>query len=110
MLGALRVWSVFEYFFPYKHLIGEDWGGVLPAALAEAKAAKDAVSYHKAIARLVSRTNDTHCYVGSKVLSEHWGNAPLPFLPRWVEGRPVVVKVGNTERRRACGPATSSSR
>ena len=93
MLSALRVWSVFENFFPYKHLIGEDWGAVLPSALEDARAAKDSVAYHQAIARLVARTNDTHCFVGSRVLSEHWGSASLPFLLRWVEGRPVVIAV-----------------
>ncbi|MFN0104236.1 MAG: S41 family peptidase [Bryobacteraceae bacterium] len=93
MLGALRVWSVFEYFFPYKHLIGEDWGAVLSAALEEARIAKDALAYHQAIARLVARTNDTHCFVSSPVLNRQRGNAPPPFSLRWVEGRPVVVKV-----------------
>jgi len=93
MLGALRVWSVFEYFFPYKHLIGEDWTPVLPAAMEEARGAKDALAYHQAIARLVARTNDTHCFVNSPVLSRASGPAPPPFNLRWVEGRPVVVKV-----------------
>jgi C-terminal processing protease CtpA/Prc len=93
LLAAARVWSVFEYFFPYKHLIGEDWDKVLPAALADARSATDAVAYHKAIARLVARTNDTHCFVSSPVLSEVFGTASVPMRVRWIEDRPVVTQV-----------------
>src|SRR5262249_11212142 len=73
----------------YKHLIGEDWDKVLPGALAETQNAKDALGYHKAIARLVARTNDTHCYMNSPVLRAWWGAAIPPLLVRWIENRPV---------------------
>jgi C-terminal processing protease CtpA/Prc len=91
LLAALRVWSVFQYFFPYKDLIGEDWNRVLPQALEQTLAATNALDYNLAIARLVARTNDTHCFVSSPALAAHWGTAPPPLIVRWIENRPVVT-------------------
>lgn len=91
LLGAVKAWSVFEYFFPYKHLIGESWDRVLPEVLGDARGASNALEYHLAIARLVARTNDSHAQVLSKELDRYWGQMPPPFSVRWVEGRPVVV-------------------
>ena len=91
LLGAVKAWSVFKYFFPYKHLIGESWDSVLPQVLGDARSASNALEYHLAIARLVARTNDSHSQVLSKELDRYWGQMPPPFSVRWVEGRAVVV-------------------
>ena len=91
LLGALKAWSVIEYFFPYKHLIGEDWDGNLVQVLGETKRATNGLEYHLAIARLIARTNDSHGQVFSKELDRRWGPMPPPFTVRWVEGSAAVV-------------------
>ncbi len=91
LLGALKAWSVFEYFFPYKHLIGENWDNTLLQALRDVRSASDGLEYHLAIARLVARTGDSHCQAVSRELNRFLGLRPAPFSVRWVEGRATVV-------------------
>ena len=33
VLAAYRWWNAIHYFYPYKHLIGEDWWAVLPRSI-----------------------------------------------------------------------------
>lgn len=94
LLAAFRIWSVFHYFFPYKDLIGEDWNDVLREFIPQFEAADDALSYARAVARMVARTSDSHCFVRSPVLDNHFGMAPAAASVRMIEGQPVVVSIG----------------
>jgi C-terminal processing protease CtpA/Prc len=93
MLAAARIWGVFEYFHPYKHLYGEDWDAVLAEFLPKMESASNAREYHLAVAEMVARTRDTHCFVNSRELSEFYGAAPPPLEIRWIENQPVVTRV-----------------
>jgi len=94
LLAAFRIWSVFHYFFPYKDLIGEDWNDVLREFIPQFEAADDALSYAQAVARMVARTSDSHCFVRSPVLDSYYGMAPPAARVRMIEGQPVVVSIG----------------
>jgi C-terminal processing protease CtpA/Prc len=93
MLAAVRVWGVFHYFHPYRHLYGEDWDAVLAQFLPKVANAADARNYHLAIAEMVAHTHDTHCFVSSGELSKFYGLAAPPVEVRYIEGRPVVTRV-----------------
>lgn len=99
MLAAIRVWGVFNYFFPYKHLIGEDWDQVLVEFLPKVDKAADTHSYHLAIAAMVARTNDTHCFISSSELSRFYGTTPPPVEIQWIDDRPMVVRLATDEAR-----------
>ena len=67
-----------HYFFPYKHLIGEDWDAVLEEFLPRVEAARDAREYALALAEMATHTHDSHVNVRAKALSEYFGTAGPP--------------------------------
>jgi C-terminal processing protease CtpA/Prc len=91
VLAAIRFWTVIHYFFPYSHLMGDDWDGVLEEFLPRFEAASDARQYAQAVAELAARTHDSHVNVRAKALSEFFGTASPPVSLREIEGEPVVT-------------------
>jgi C-terminal processing protease CtpA/Prc len=92
LLAAFRIWGTFNYFFPYKQLIGESWAGVLREFIPRFEAAADATEYAKAVAEMVVRTRDTHSYIGSKRIRALRGEAPVPVHLKIIDGAPVVMR------------------
>jgi C-terminal processing protease CtpA/Prc len=93
LLGAFRIWSVFEWFSPYRHLMDPEWDTVLEEALSKFSAARNAQEYHLAVAEMVSHVNDTHSVTSSPVMTEFWGVAAPALSLRPVEGNAVVVGI-----------------
>jgi C-terminal processing protease CtpA/Prc len=93
LLGAFRIWSVFEWFSPYRHLMEPGWDKVLEQALLNFSAARNAREYHLAVAEMVAHVNDTHSETSSTVLTEFWGTAAPALALRPVEGKAVVVAI-----------------
>ena len=91
-LAAARIWGVFHYFHPYLHLYGENWDDVLTEFMGKMQRAGNARDYHLAVAAMVARTRDTHCYVASGELTQFRGSPPAIEV-RWIENRPVVTRV-----------------
>jgi len=100
-LAAFRIWSVFTYFHPYKHLTGEDWDSLLRQYVVKMMQAANALEYHKAVAEMASHSHDTHCMVVSAVLVDLYGAAPPPLAVRWIEENVVVTKVAKSEEVKA---------
>jgi len=95
LLAAFRIWGVYNYFHPYKYLTGEDWDAVLLEFLPKMAHAANAREYHLAVAQMVTHSHDTHCYVASQELSKFLGVATAPFEIRWIEERPVIVRLAD---------------
>jgi hypothetical protein len=93
MLAAARVWGVFHYFHPYKHLYDDDWESVLREILPKMESAPNVLEYHKTVAEMVAHTVDSHCYMASPVLTEFFGAATPGLELRWIEDQPVVMRV-----------------
>ncbi len=93
LLGAFRIWSVFEWFSPYRHLMDPGWDTVLEEALSKFSAARNAQEYHLAVAEMVSHVDDTHSETSSTVMTEFWGVAAPALSLRPVEGKAVVVGI-----------------
>jgi C-terminal processing protease CtpA/Prc len=93
LLAVFRLWNVFHYFHPYIELAG-DWDAVLPEFIARMETVRDSREYALAIAEMAARTADGHTSLtGNPTLDALYGEAPLPFLVRWIEGAWVATTV-----------------
>lgn len=92
LLAAFRIYAVFEYFFPYKDLMGENWDQVLKEFIPRFQRASDETEYALTAAEMVTRTHDSHAFVRSAVLNEYIGTAEPPVQVRMIEGLPVITR------------------
>lgn len=79
-----------NYFFPYKDSMGEDWDAVLREFIPKMEKVGNAFEYHLAVAEMVSHIHDSHGFVYSPVLREHFRAVP-PVRVRVIEGVPVIT-------------------
>ena len=93
LLAAFRVWGVFEYLFPYRDLMAEDWELALRQAIPRLLDASTPIAYHLAMSELVAKTQDSHATISSAVLADHFGDATPGIALRTVDGTPVVTTV-----------------
>jgi C-terminal processing protease CtpA/Prc len=107
ILAAYRWWNAIHYFYPYKHLIGEDWGRVLPQSIPLLAAARDSVEYAKTVAEMVTHIHDSHGWVGGSAGFRDFliGKLPTAVQVQYVEGESVVISVANDSATRASGIA-----
>lgn len=94
LLALFRYWNVINYFFPYKHLIGDSWETVLPRYIPKFEANKDAVDYQLTVRELVTEMHDSHGGVrNANAASEKFGMYLPPVLTGYIEDKSVVTKV-----------------
>jgi C-terminal processing protease CtpA/Prc len=103
LLAAARIWVIFNYFFPYKPLMKEDWDGALERSLPGLAAARDSMEYALAVAELVARVHDSHAFIYSPALDQYFGTGRPPLVVRPVEGLPVVTSLLDDSVATACG-------
>jgi C-terminal processing protease CtpA/Prc len=90
VLAAMRIWSVYEFFYIYKDLMGEDWDAVLKEFIPKMEAARDAKEYTLAVMEMVTHVHDSHAVVSGTAFRDEYAAAP-PLVLRWIEESPVVV-------------------
>ncbi|MEO6613574.1 MAG: S41 family peptidase [Chitinophagaceae bacterium] len=91
MLALFRYWNMIEYFFPYKHLLKENWTDVLRAFIPEFAANRSPLNYRLACLRLINRVHDTHANIyGDALLQKHFG-AKAPAVDFKMIGEKIVV-------------------
>ena len=96
LLALFRYWNVINYFFPYKHLIGESWETVLPRYIPKFEANKDATDYQLTVRELITEMHDSHGGVrNANAASEKFGTYVPPVLLNYIESKSVVTKVLN---------------
>jgi C-terminal processing protease CtpA/Prc len=94
LLALFRYWNVINYFFPYKHLIGDSWQTVLQRYIPKFEANKDAVDYQLTVRELVTEMHDSHGGVrNANAASEKFGTYIPPVLTSYIEAKSVVTKV-----------------
>lgn len=93
LLSLFRYWNMIQYYFPYKHLIGEDWNKILPEFIPKLLAAKDQRSYTLVCLELIARIHDTHANVwGNRYLEENIkGWSRLPIQTKFIEDKLTVT-------------------
>jgi C-terminal processing protease CtpA/Prc len=94
LLALYRYWNIIQYYFPYKHLIEEDWKKVLPEFIPAFVNAANALEYGKAALSLIERVNDTHAniYGSSPALEEFRGLYFAPLLVTFIENKAVITR------------------
>jgi C-terminal processing protease CtpA/Prc len=103
LLAAFRIYTIMEYFHPYRDLYGEDWNQVLRNAIPQFVAARDSLEYALAVARMVSHIHDSHGFIVSPTLAAWRGRSPTPVIVRYIEHLPVIVGFLNDSAGRAAG-------
>jgi C-terminal processing protease CtpA/Prc len=103
LLAVFRIWTVINYFFPYKHLIEEEWDSVLREFIPKMEQADSALAYHLAVAEMITHIHDSHGYVDSPVLEEHFGLALPPILLQMVEDSAVITAILDEEAAKTAG-------
>ncbi|HSE17012.1 MAG TPA: S41 family peptidase [Pyrinomonadaceae bacterium] len=94
LLALFRYWNVVNYFFPYKHLIGDSWESVLPRYIPKFEANKDATDYQLTVRELVTEMHDSHGGLrNANALIEKFGTHLPPVLTGYVENKSVVTRV-----------------
>jgi C-terminal processing protease CtpA/Prc len=94
LLALFRFWSVINYFYPYKNLIGESWETVLPRYIPKFEADKDELDYQTTVREMVTEIHDSHGFVrGTTEVDKKLGAFTPPVLLRYVEKQVVVGKV-----------------
>lgn len=98
LLGLFRYWNMIEYFFPYRHLMDENWDSVLKTSIGKFAVAKTKLDYHLAVLEIVGKIQDTHGYIwqGNGALGEFIGLKSAPIKVELIEGKPVVTGVLNS--------------
>lgn len=94
LIGLFRYWNIIEYFFPYKHLIDQEWDNVLKTSIPEFLKADDELSYKLAVLQLIREIQDTHGNMGrgDKVLNRFFGQNIAPISLQFIQDKAVVVK------------------
>lgn len=97
LLSLFRYWNMIEYFFPYKHLIKEDWNAVLTEFIPKFLNASDETTYRLAALELITRVKDTHAnlYNQSPSLDSYFGKRYAAAELSFIEGKPVVTNFYN---------------
>jgi len=91
LLALFRFWNVIHYFYPYKHLLDDDWDTILPRFIPKLEAASGARAYELAVAELATHVADGHTRVTGPELTKFFGEAPVPIQLRLVEKVPVIA-------------------
>jgi C-terminal processing protease CtpA/Prc len=106
VLAAYRWWNAIYYFYPYKHLIGEDWSATLPRSIRLLEAARDSLEYAQAAAEMVTYIHDSHGGVTASVaLANFLGRVPIAVQLQYIAGQPVVISVADDSATKASGIA-----
>src|ERR1044072_7268937 len=94
LLALYRYWNIIQYFFPYKHLIEEDWKKVLAEFIPAFVNASNEQEYALALLSLIARVNDTHAniYGSSPALEKFKGIYYAPVQVAFIENKAVVTR------------------
>ncbi|WNG28603.1 peptidase S41 [Cystobacter fuscus] len=95
LLALFRMWNIIEFFYPYKHLMDQDWDKALSTFLPRFSKAKDAAEYALAVAEMSTWLKDGHTTLHGHPELEQRGIAGVlaPFETMELEGKAVVTRV-----------------
>ena len=93
LLEFFRYWNYAEYFFAYKYKTDQNWNDVLREMIPKFLAVDNDESYHLALAELVTKTDDSHAFLFSRLTSlNQYGRKNVPVQYSYAEGKLVVTK------------------
>ncbi|WP_394666588.1 S41 family peptidase [uncultured Chryseobacterium sp.] len=93
LLEFFRYWNYAEYFFAYKYKTDQNWNDVLRKMIPKFLAVDNDESYHLTLAELVTKTDDSHAFLFSRLTSlNQYGRKNVPVQYSYAEGKLVVTK------------------
>ncbi len=93
ILAVAKIYSVINYFYPYKHLMDEDWDEIYLKFIPKFISAENSEEYALTVAGMYHYLNDGHGFVQSDVLNNYFGNAVPPIIIRFIEDKLLITKV-----------------
>ncbi len=93
LLSAFHIWSVINYFFPYKNLMEEDWEQILVRSLVSFEQADSADQYALAVSAMLKHLHDSHVAVAGEEHDKFFGLASPALQCRIVEEKFVITKI-----------------
>lgn len=106
LLCLYRYWNIIQYYFPNKHLIGENWNNVLKTFIPKFINVRNELEYKKCVLSLTGRIHDSHAFfkeIGSYPFRKSIGDRYAPFLASFIENKFVVTYVGIDKRAQETG-------
>ena len=105
LLSLYRYWNMINYFFPYKHLMDEDWNKKLSEYIPLFINAKDELEYELAAIQIIGDIQDTHANLwgGADKIDEWKGVNYAPVHVRFIENQLVVTDYYNQELKNEVG-------
>jgi C-terminal processing protease CtpA/Prc len=103
LLSLYRYWNMIYYYFPYRHLMDEDWNGALKKYIPTFLKAKNELEYELAALQLIGDIKDTHANLwgsGNKI-NEWKGTFYPPFQLRFIENKLVITDFYKNEALKA---------
>ena len=93
LISLYRYWNHIQYFYPYRHLITENWNNVLATFIPLFINAKNKNEYVMACLKLIARVHDTHANIwrSNPVLDSLKGGMITPFQAKFIENKLVVT-------------------
>lgn len=96
LLAVFRFWNAINYFYPYKHIMDNDWDSVLLQFIPKVREVNTELEYHLTIKEFSTFINDAHGFMNSPVINNWDGIKFTPYKISHVEGYPVISKVIDT--------------
>jgi C-terminal processing protease CtpA/Prc len=93
LLTIFRYYNMVEYFFPNKHLIGENWQNIPAELIGKILDATDETSAQLVVLEMIARINDTHASVKmNKDFSDNYfGRNYANYKVSFIENRAVIT-------------------
>ncbi|MBK9717950.1 MAG: peptidase S41 [Saprospiraceae bacterium] len=93
LLSLYRYWNIINYFFPYKHLMDNDWNKKLKVYIPLFLNAKDELSYELTAIQLIGDIQDAHANLwgGADKIDEWKGTNYSQLHVRFIENQLVVT-------------------
>ena len=95
LLGLFRLWNAFEYYFPYKDIMDEDWNELLIEFIPKMMEGTDYQSYCLTLSALGAKTQDAHVVFSNQtsIMTSRFGNYAIPVVLESAEGQIVVRSI-----------------
>jgi C-terminal processing protease CtpA/Prc len=96
LFELFRYWNYAEYFFPYKYKTDQNWNEVLTEMIPKFLNINNDVNYHLNLAELVTKTDDSHAFLLSPLISlNQYGRKNVSVEYSYAEGKLVVTKLNS---------------
>lgn len=92
VLAIARYWNIINYFYPYKHLMDQDWDTTLHQFIPIILNSTNNTEYGIAFRQFTSRIDDSHSIFLYYPFQQYIGYYDAPFKLKYIDGETVVVK------------------